>query len=125
MMPTLNLSEAQLDILRHMLGVNDLNGKAPAPYRNYYCACPGDKQLHELQGLGAVEMYHRTAKGAGGDYEWFRCTDAGSAAALASCPKPLTGAKKRYRAFLEISDVYPDLTFREFLTHPHFAERRS
>jgi hypothetical protein len=123
-MPAINLSESQLDILRHMLGVNDLNGKSPAPYRNYYCACPGDRQLHELQRLGAVEMYQRTTKGAGGDYEWFKCTDAGAAAALRSCPKPLTGAKKRYRAFLDARDAYDDLTFREFLTHDHFREHR-
>lgn len=119
-------SEEQLRILRHMLGIDDAR-KRIAPYRNYYCANPGDERLHELARLGAVEMYRRTTEAEGGDYEWFTTTDAGRAAAIASQKARYFHPKKSkrvYSAFLDVSDCLPDLTFKQFLTDPQFAETR-
>lgn len=102
----------QLDTLRHMLGINDLNGRAPVPYRDYYCANPGDPKLHELQRLGKVTMYS-----AHGGYEWFACTEEGKAEAIASVPK-LSRGRKRYLDFLNAHECNQDLTFRDFLRAP-------
>ena len=33
--------------------------------------------------------------------------------------------RRRYWAFINAKDAYPDLTFKEWLTHPHFKESRA
>lgn len=66
-----NLTPAQLDTLRHMLGINTPADDAPKPYRDYYCAPWGMRELHELQRLGMVERYDTR-----GGYEWFCTTPA-------------------------------------------------
>ena len=120
----MNLTEEQLRILRHMLGITD-PFKRPVPYRDYYCANPGDEVLHELARLGAVKMYRRTTEAQGGDYEWFTCTPEGRAAAIADHRANRPSKSKRvYSAFLEVSDCFADLTFKQFLTDPEFAETR-
>jgi hypothetical protein len=118
----MNLNPYQLRTLRHMLGINTPEDARPKPYRNYYCANPQEAQMLELLRLGAIELYDTR-----GGYEWYRCTDAGRAAAMASHKTiRYTRAKRRYLKFLEVSDCWPDLTFREFLTHPRYeATRRS
>lgn len=116
----MDLSSAHLSTLRHMLGIDDPWMRHPNPYRDYYCATPGDGHLRELQALGAVHLYQ-----AGGGYEWWRCTDAGRAAAMASHrtirrPK---GARL-YARFLDLKDCCPDLDFKRFLTDPSLRRLR-
>lgn len=115
------MSSEQLRVLRHMLGIDNPYMPKPKPYRDYFCANPGDEQLHALAALGMVEIYSTH-----GSYEWFRCTAAGRAAAILS-HKTIrhTKAKRIYAKFLDISDCFPDLTFRQFLTDPHFKNTRS
>lgn len=114
------LTPQQEHILRHMLGIDDPSKANPTPYRDYFCANPGDQELHELARLGLVEMYS-----AHGGYEWFATTDAGKAAATASQRRMRYPKKKRvYIAWLRASDCCADLTFREFLTSPDFEEAR-
>lgn len=114
------LTPDQLDTLRHMLGINTPYDKSPKPYRNYYCANPGNKELHGLSALGTVELYS-TRDG----YEWWQCTDAGKAAALASHKQIRhTKGSRVYSHFLDVKDCYPDLTFKEFLTDQQFAKTR-
>lgn len=117
---TPSLTSEQLRILRHMLGIDDPYMAKPKPYRNYYCANPGDPKLHELARLGMVVLYSTH-----GSYEWFATTTAGRDAAVAS-QKAIrhTKAKRLYAKFLDVSDCFPDLTFKKFLTDPHFAETR-
>lgn len=116
----MELTTEQLDTLRHMLGINDPWHAEPKPYRDYYCANPGDAALHELQRLGAVELYSTHDR-----YEWFRTTPSGKAAALASYASiRKTKGARVYAKFLDMRDVWPDLTFREFITRPMFAEAR-
>lgn len=114
------LTPEQEHILRHMLGIDDPAKKNPKPYRDYYCANPCERDLHELARLGLVTMYS-----AHGGYEWFTTTDAGKAAAFASQERIRYPKKKRmYLAWLHLSDVICDLTFKQFLTAPEFAEHR-
>lgn len=112
----MNLSPEQLRVLRHMLGIDRPERDRPEPYRDYYCANPGDPKMVELVRLGAVQLYS-TRDG----YEWYTCTDAGRAAAIASHKAiRYSASRRRYSRFLDIKDCHPDLTFREFLTDPRY-----
>lgn len=123
MAEALTLTPEQEHILRHMLGIDDPAVRDPKPNRDYYCANPDDHELRELERLGLVKQYQ--ACDTSERYEWFTTTDAGKAAAFASQARTRYPKKKRvYLKFLHISDCCPDLTFREFLTSPHFAEAR-
>lgn len=114
------LTFQQLNTLRHMLGINTPDDAQPKPYRNYYCANPGDPMLVELVRLGAAEIYS-----ARDGYEWYRCTDAGRAAAMASHKTICrTKSQRVYSKFLDVRDALGDITFRDFLTNPQFAESR-
>lgn len=116
-----DLSAAQLSTLRHMLGINTPEVSKPWPYRNYYCASPGQPEMAELARVGAVELYATR-----GGYEWFRCTDAGKAAAIASHRSiRYPEARRRYIRFLDVRECCPDLTFREFLTDPRYRATQS
>ncbi len=60
-------NDERLRILRHMLGIDRPEEKAPAPYRNRYCANSGDRALQELAELGLVERYATDEH-----YDWYR-----------------------------------------------------
>lgn len=113
----------QLDTLRHMLGINDPSKARPEPWRNYAAVNPGDPEFLELERLGAVECYRRQSPNSSFDY--FRCTEAGRAAACASHKSIRWSKSKRiYSKFLDVRDALGDVTFREFLTDPTYAECR-
>ena len=116
----MDLSVAQLSTLRHMLGIDLPWSRQPIPYRDYYCACPGDVHLRELQDLGAVRLYR-----ASGGYEWWCCTDAGRVAAMAS-HRTIRRSKgaRLYARFLDLKDCWPDLDFHRFLTDPSLRRLR-
>jgi len=117
------LTAAQLHTLRHMLGITDLSQREPRPYRNYAATVPGDPEYTELERLGMVCEYIPTALS--GSYRWMKCTQAGREAAIKDFYKNRESKSKRvYVRFLEIHDVMPDLTFKEFLTNPDFKEAR-
>lgn len=117
----LDLDVEQLRVLRHMLGIDKPAEANPKPYRDYYCASPDDPTMLELARVGAVERY-----AVQGGYEWYRCTPAGRAAGIASHKTiRYSRDKRRYIRFLDCKDCNQDLTFREFLTHPRYAEARS
>ena len=107
-----------------MLGINNVgNGRRPEPYRDYYCAGAGNQEMADLVKLGAVEQY---APAAPSSYEWFRTTEAGRLAAIQSWRGKFaqTKAKRVYSRFLDCAEVDQDLTFRDFLTNPNYAEIR-
>jgi len=113
----------QLHTLRHMLGINDPSKRVPRPYRNYAAVNPGDPEFIEMARAGLVEIYR--ARGSGSEYDYYRCTEMGRLAAMRSFRSiRYSAAKRRYIAYLNVSDAVPDLTFRQFLTHPDFAEAR-
>lgn len=105
-----------------MLGIDDPSKARPEPYRDHFCANAGDPELVELERLGMVEPFRSFM---GDTYTTYRTTEAGRAAAIASF-KTIQHPKKRrtYLAFLRASDFYPDLTFREFLVSPDWADAR-
>jgi len=117
----MNLSDKQLGTLRHMLGINDPSKRRPEPYRNYYCAQKVCPELRELEQLGAVRQYASTKQ-----YDWFECTDDGRLAAIRSFRSiQYSKSKRRYSIFLDCRECNEGLTFKEFLTAPHYAEARA
>jgi hypothetical protein len=119
-MASVAYSEEQASILRHMLGIDRPDVRQPDAYRDYYCADPGDGTLLEMERLGLVERYSER-----GGYVWYRCTASGRAAAWASHKAiMLPKAKRVYLRYLSVSDAFPDLTFKEFLTAAQFAQAR-
>lgn len=119
---TTDLTEDDLHVLRHMLGINDAR-KPPRPYRNHYCANAGDDQLERLERLGMVRVARRPNSWL--DFVTYAATEEGRAAAMRSATERLVPKKKRvYLLFLDVRDTCPDLSFREFLTSPDFADVR-
>jgi hypothetical protein len=117
------LTAKQLDMLRHMLGINDRSKKHPKPYRNYAAVEPGDALLVELERLGMVRRYHEAASPVT-PYDWYECTETGIEAARASFyRRRYSKAKRMYSLYLDLSDGC-DLQFRDFLTDPEFAAIR-
>ena len=118
----MQVTEDQADTLRHMLGLTDPYAPRATPTRDYYCANPGDPHLAELERIGAVERY-----AVRDGYEWFKTTEAGRLAAVQDFMRRAQKPKRArvYRAFLNTSDIVPDLTFREFLTHEFYARIRA
>jgi hypothetical protein len=96
------------------------------PYRDYFCAAPGDAELVELEQLGMVRCYRRGTEGDScRGYYWYRTTDAGRAVAFASHRATRHSKKRRvYLKWLSVSDACPDLTFGEFLKSSEWAEER-
>ena len=119
----MKLTDDQLHTLRHMLGINDPYARVAKPYRNYAAVEPGKAEYLELERLGMVEKV--TCGGVFSTYDFFRCTDRGKDAAIASFRSIQKGKPQRvYRRFLSVRDCCPDLTFKEFLTDGFFAEIR-
>ena len=117
------LTEKQLSMLRHMLGINDPAVKEPKPYRNYAAVTPGDEMFVELERLGAVE---RAPSPSWSELETFICTEAGKLTAMRSHRTiRWSRSKRRYSAYLNITESFTDLTFKQFLTDPQFAEVRA
>lgn len=113
----MTLNPEQLRVLRHMLGIDKPELDRPEPYRNYYCANPGDPTMVELARVGAVRLYDTR-----GDYEWYTCTAEGRAAGIASHKTiRYSAAKRRYIRYLDLKDCCPDLTFRQYLTDPRYG----
>jgi hypothetical protein len=120
-----NLTKDQLHTLRHMLGINTPDDRIPKPYRNYAAVNPGDPDFLELEKLGVIKKC-ASAKPGVTEYDYYRCTDEGRLAAMRShrdIRKPKSS--RRYSMYLDISDLYPDLTFKEFLTDPYFKDLRN
>ena len=113
----------QLDLLRHMLGINDPSQRVPVPCRNYAAVSPGDPCYLDMAQAGLVERY-RVAAGANA-YDYYRCTDAGREVAMASHKTIRWSKSKRvYRKYLNVSDALTGLTFSQFLRDPQFADLR-
>lgn len=118
----MSVSDADLSMLRHMLGLPaELPAhKAPKPYRDYAAVNPGDPQFIRLEALGMVEKYKAKAPDGLNHYDWFRTTEAGRIEAFRSMRRPvLTKAQRRYRKWLEIDCGD---SFKDFLTMPYYAE---
>jgi hypothetical protein len=56
----------------------------------------------------------------------FYVTPAGIDFVATNSPKPpkVSRNRRRYAAFMDLTDCCPDLTFKQFLTDPNFADAR-
>ena len=114
-MKTINLTDKQLHMLQHSLGV-DQYGEG-RQYRNSYVTDADGADGQECQLLveaGLMET-HGALKLAGGMH-YYRVTSQGIDAVALQSPAPpkLTRGQKRYRKFL---DADCDLSFGEWLQH--------
>lgn len=109
------LTERQLEILQHSLGV-DRYGQGRRVdgdyYRNHFCAGGKDEETcRELVALGFMETFTRSY------LPYYNCTvtEAGKAAMLACSPKPpkLTRSQLRYRRWLDVADT--GISFLDFM----------
>ena len=107
------MNPEQLQILQHSLGV-DQYGHGQQ-YRNHFCAGGADEAIcRELVAMGYMRRHPTMG--------WLPCfdysvTEEGKAAMRKESPKPpkLTAGQKRYREWLRVSDVFPDMTFGDWL----------
>lgn len=119
----LNLTEAQLHTLRHMLGINTPWMREPKPYRDYAAVNPGCPEFVAIESAGAVERYRSMDPTT--TYDWYRCTPAGREAAMQSHRSiRLPKAARVYSKWLDISDCCPDLSFGDFLRSSEYREIR-
>lgn len=117
------MTPQELHILLHTIGLDDPYQEKS--YRNHFVADDGHSDLPAIQKLcleGLMEEQRAPGFLEAGD-RVFRVTDCGRQAAERLRRRP-TRAQRRYHRFLEVADCCPDLTFREFLTLPAFAEAR-
>lgn len=117
----MELTNEQLQTLRHMLGIDEPSERDPQPYRDYYAAYKGQKEMLELEAIGAVRRFAECEH-----YHWYTTTDAGRAAAIASHRAiRLSKPNRIYSKYLDFADTHSGLTFREFLTSPDYADARA
>lgn len=109
------MSDPILDILQHALGT-DKFGRGTM-YRDYFVAGPGHSDFDTCCDAVASGLMNRHANShvIGGNV--FIVTAAGRTYVKDHSPKvdARQRRKDRYSRYLDISDVMPDLTFREFL----------
>jgi hypothetical protein len=113
------LNEAQMEALRHMLGLLGDSCCCRTVDRNHYAAEPSDPVMAELVALGLVYEGRPIV----GGLRYFHASAKGQAVAMASL-KPVSRSKSRYTAFLNLKECFPALTFTEFLQDTRFAPYR-
>lgn len=116
--------DQSLHVLQHALGLDDYGrgdgGRHPFnAYRNHFVTgdagasfdlCTAHVDSSRMERHGPSPMY-------GGDGYCFTVTDAGREYVRDTSPKPPKSKRsaQRYREWLRVSDVYPDLTFGDWL----------
>lgn len=116
------LKETDLHVLWHTLGVS---AERQIPYRNHFMAGEGHHDMPSLDRLCAAGFLRKTAPPnftREGDM-LFVATIEGRNIAIATLPT-ISKGKRCYRAFRDLCDCIPDLTFREFLVNPEYAPYR-
>lgn len=112
------MTTRQLKILQHSIGV-DQYGRIPRGWdhftRNFFCAgdgCDTDPDCNALVSLGFMGIYPKR-----GDCTDYFVTEAGKKAVADQSPNPpkRTKGQERYREWLNVSDVFPDWTFGDWL----------
>ena len=109
------LTPDDIHALQHSLGISDGRTKE---YRNHYADEPDCPQMAKLIAMGLMKRGYRIP----GGLQMYHVTEAGKKIARDNLPPPPSKKKRRYLRYLDASDAYPDLTFREFLTEPEWKE---
>jgi hypothetical protein len=109
----MKLTESQLHILQHTLGL-DQYGRGKE-YRNHFCAGVNDEKVcRELVEMGCMQQ-HQTTK----LLPYFNCsvTDWGRMKMHEQSPEPprLSKSKKRYLEYIEVADCFE--SFRHWLAY--------
>lgn len=126
-MPTpheqLQLTPSQEQRLLHMLGIRP--DKWPTLYRNGYSTGAADNpDLMALVEMGLVVEHQPFAERLGASRR-FSATQEGKAVAIRAWQRiRLSPAQMRYRIWLEIRDLSPEVSFRDFLTNAEWASAR-
>jgi hypothetical protein len=109
--------DLELETLRHSLGLS-ISSKA---FRNHYATDPGHPKLEALVSKGLMVKGRQIP----GGLMYYHSTEAGIALAMAHQPK-ITAAgarsKERYKKFLFLRDIMPNLSFREFVCRRYYNE---
>lgn len=110
-------------ILAHALGIeHQQDRREPNEYRNHYVCNEGEPEVTQLVEAGLMVLASRPTW-TGGAVQ-YAVTEAGKAQARAFWKSRQHPKKRRvYAAFMRISDMR-EVTFREFLTSPEYAECR-
>lgn len=118
-----DLTPEQIHILQHSLGLSKRHDK---PYRNYYAVGTSSDCIRDLETLVSKGLMANGGKSpVNSEMVYYYVTDQGRKVAFDNLPKDTrTPGQKRYERFLYACDAFPDLTFKEFLTHPYFKEAR-
>jgi hypothetical protein len=102
-----------IDMLRHMLGLKAwvwTDEPRKPPHRNYAAIGHDDPMFLRMESEGLVERFRRCEQ-----YDWWRTTDTGRAAAFASVEqRKRSRHARRYDRWLEISDAI-GMKFGEYL----------
>ena len=96
--------------------------------RNRFVTDPAGQDGIRCQELGSMGfMADHGPQSIAGGMHCYTVTAAGRDAMIQQSPKKpkVSLGRRRYRAFRDLCEVCPDLTFHEFLTHPNFAESRA
>jgi hypothetical protein len=114
----MNLTPQQLHIIQHSLGL-DQYGRG-REYRNHFVTGPGSSDFADCESLvdGACMTVRRNLPLAGGDgSNCYTVTDWGRMKMHEQSPEPpkVPKSKLRYKAWLEVSDCYPDWGFGDWL----------
>lgn len=120
-------TDEEARLLRHMLGIDKPYEKDPEAYRNYAAVSPGGEQhetFRRMQEKGLVNLCHEAGE-VYSEFDLWRCTDAGRKAARKS-QREIRASKpeRKYHKYLDLTDSFPNLTFRKFLTDPFFEDAR-
>jgi hypothetical protein len=115
-----------LHILQHSLGLDEYG--QGRQYRNHFVTGPGSKDWDACRALtdaGLMTENKGHALLPVGD-SVFYVTPAGIDFVATNSPKPpkVSRNRRRYAAFMDLTDCCPDLTFKQFLTDPNFADAR-
>jgi len=119
-----DLTPEQIHILQHSLGLSKRHDK---PYRNYYAVYAGSGDaIRDLESLVEKGLMGNGGKSpVNADMIYFYVTEKGRLVAIENLPEDkLSPGQKRYERFLDLKDVCPDLTFRQFLTDKRWEEYR-
>lgn len=118
-----DLSPEQMHILQHSLGLSKRHDK---PYRNYYTVYAESRDIQDLERLATKGLMANGGKSpVNADMIYFYVTEKGRQVAIENLPEDKRSpGQKRYERFLDLKDVCPDLTFKEFLTGKRWKEYR-
>lgn len=111
----MKISEEQLHVLQHSLGV-DKYGRGEH-YRNRYVCDRGDSVIDSLVALGLMEALGTAKPGLLGGMECYMVTYAGKRAMFENSPEPpkLTRSQQRWKRFVESGAKDVGWSFPEWL----------